>query len=812
MTALLPLIDYPFPIIADTLYCVANVVWLLMKMLFLTALLAMGLVSGTAKATELIPFVIPATPNPASALAFSSLPIPPDGERLVIREGHFSVGTQRVRIWGVNTCFGANFPTHANAERIASRLAAGGVNSVRFHHMDSAAFPRGILDPQDARRLSAEALDRLDYFIAQLARHGIYANINLHVGRAASQFLGLPQPGTHYDKIVGLFTPVLIEAQKQYASDLLGHTNAYRKVRYADDAAVAFVEITNEDSFFMWSGQEDLQSLPEFYAAILRQQYATWLKTRYGSTARLRTAWADGAEPLGRSLLAMDVFPQPGDPGTRGWRLEQHGGSAARIGTNAEQGLRIEIAKVDDTRWHVQVKQAPLSLRSGQYYTLSFRARADRPRTVTYGVAQDHAPWAGLGLSGSARLSTSWQVFRAGFSAAADDEQARLSFGAGGEAPSLDLADVSLAPGGGNGLLPDESLEKTNIALFGTGEVAARALDRQKFLTETEKAYFDGMRTFLKQDLSVKALVTGTIVFGPSGLSAQMGMDYLDTHAYWQHPHFPGKAWDQANWTVEQRAMVDHPTEATLPQLAAERLNGKPFTVSEYNHPAPNDFQAECVTLVASYAAAQDWDGIWLFAYSHRTDDVDREAFQSFFDIDANPSKWGFMLAGASIFRQSGMGSLLSWTTNAPGRGTFSAAGAGARVLVSHAATGSVVSANGLTLKAPAFAALTVTALDGQPFARSRTVLVAACGRCENQGMAFSPDRRTVGRAWGTPPVAIEPVNGEIALPGSWTCHALHPDGTRGEQITLDHDANGIMLTLSPDYRTMWYLLESARP
>ncbi len=46
--------------------------------------------------------------------------------------------------------------------------------------------------------------------------------------------------------------------------------NPYRKVRYADDPAVAFVEITNEDSFFMWDGEETLRTLPPYYAAILR--------------------------------------------------------------------------------------------------------------------------------------------------------------------------------------------------------------------------------------------------------------------------------------------------------------------------------------------------------------------------------------------------------------------------------------------------------------------------------------------------------------------------------------------------------------
>ena len=619
----------------------------------------MALAAG-ALAEEMVPFVIPATPNPKSLIALSSPAIPTDAERLVARDGHFWVGARRVRIWGVNTCFGASFPTHADAERIAARLAAFGVNSVRFHHMDSASYPHGILDPKDPLKLSPEAVERLDYFIDQLARRGIYANVNLHVGRDPSGALGLPDPNSGQGKIVAFFTPALIEAQKQYARDLLGHTNVYRKVRYAADPAVGFVEITNEDSFFMWDGEERLRSLPEFYAKILREKYAAWLKGRYKTTQALRAAWSKGAEPLGENMLADADFrmPEPRDAKSPRWTMEQHEGCAARLVHPADnpKAARLEISKADETNWHLQLKQSPLAVQAGRYYTLAFRARADRPRTISYGVGQDHEPWQGLGLWGEVRLVPEWQAFRVGFVANASDADARLSFSFGGNAAAVELADVALMPGGREGLRKEETIEAATVALFAPSEVEARTLDRLQFLAETEKAYFDGMRSFLKKDLGSKALVTGTIVFGPLGLYAQSDMDYVDGHAYWQHPQFPGRPWDPDNWLVGQRAMVDHPADSTLPGLAAQRLYGKPYTVSEYNHPAPNDYQAECVPMIASFAAAQDWDGVWLFAYSHEiADPAEKGCFTSFFDISANPAKWGFMPAGAAIFREGGI-------------------------------------------------------------------------------------------------------------------------------------------------------------
>ncbi|MEA3367194.1 MAG: carbohydrate binding domain-containing protein, partial [Planctomycetota bacterium] len=806
-------------------------------MRYCPAMLALVALAIPAPAEEMVPFVIPADPNPASAIAVKAAPVPTDAPRLVVRDGHFAVGGERVRVWGVNLCFSACFPKPEDAPRIACRMAAAGVNSVRFHHMDSQPWPRGILDPKDQTKLVPEALERLDVFLDQLARHGIRANLNLHVGRAASRALGMPKANTRYDKIVGIFTPRLVEAQKQYARDLLGRTSSVRKVRYADDPAVAFVEITNEDSLFMWSAKRDLRALPDHYAGVLRGKFNAWLKARYGSTGSLRKAWAEGAQPLGENMLADTDFTmaRPDDESAKRWQLEQHDGCRMKAEPLKDvRGVRLTIAKADGTTWHLQFKQVPLALRGDRYYTLMFRARAEEPRSIGYAVSQDHEPWGNLGLSGQVHLTREWQAVRAGFTATKDDDRARLSFSLGGDASAVELADVAFRPGGREGLRDAESLEKQNVAVFAPGEVEARTRDRWRFLAETEKAYFDEMRRFVKEDVGYKGLVTGTIVYGPCGLYGQSDMDFIDGHAYWQHPRFPGRPWDSGNWLIQQIAMTDHPDGSTLCRLAAQRLAGKPYTVSEYNHPAPNDYQAECVPMLASFAAAQDWDGIWLFTYSH-SEQVDRGALHSYFDIDQNPAKWGFMRAGTAIFRRGtvpplattrrvaladakadALGGLvalhrahdrdlfaavadgtdvscqdllrerlavtlagetktvshrvdhapaLSWQMQ-DGRGTYAVEARGTRVLIGHRGS----RAAGLDLRKPAFAAVTVTSLDGWPLAASRAVLVAACGRAENTGMVFSKDRRTVGRNWGQPPVRIEPVEGAVELPrGKWT-------------------------------------------
>ena len=89
--------------------------------------------------------------NPAAlsgAPDVSALNRPLDAaSRIVVRDGHFyRVGADgqpgtgddaRVRFFGVNLTFGANFPDPVEATVLARQLRKLGFNAVRLHHLDS---------------------------------------------------------------------------------------------------------------------------------------------------------------------------------------------------------------------------------------------------------------------------------------------------------------------------------------------------------------------------------------------------------------------------------------------------------------------------------------------------------------------------------------------------------------------------------------------------------------------------------------------------------------------------------------------------
>jgi hypothetical protein len=595
-----------------------------------------------------------------------------------VKDGHLFAGEKRLRIFGVNTCFAANFPDKSMAPKVAARMAKFGINCVRFHHMDMMSAPGGIF-VKDGRTLDLGQLDKLDFFIAELKKNGIYADLNLHVTRTYPDRPREEKKGNpDFDKGVDNYCAAMIALQKDYARDLLTHVNAYTGKRYADEPAVALVEINNENAlgFQWWAGQMD--DLPKPYREELESLWAAWILKKHGSDEAARKAWSAGAEPLGAELIDSDF-----DKKDTAWTLEKHGDAQAdgRVGIvpddfvqktfgaathngwnkpgNAVSTMTVGVAKTGAEPWHVQFHHAKLNVESGRTYTLSFFAKSDAARKISVNVGQTHEPWKVL-WSTQASLTTEWKHFEFSFRPSEGVKNARLAFSnLAAETGAYSFADVSLRPGGVDGSLVRDTAQR--IPIVHKRDLArttpAKQRDWQEFIWDTETAYWNGMRDFLKKDLGVKAPIVGTQGFWSPG-HVQAGMDVIDSHAYWHHPDFHGRGWNADVWDVKNEPMAGAPDGGTLPGLAAQRVAGKPFICTEYNHAAPNTYSAETFPLLCAFAALQDWDGVFAFSYSHRAGDAwSQEHFNNFFDIDRHPVKMATLPGAVISFRRGDMSS-----------------------------------------------------------------------------------------------------------------------------------------------------------
>ena len=91
--------------------------------------------------------------------------------------------------------------------------------------------------------------------------------------------------------------------------------------------------------------------------------------------------------------------------------------------------------------------------------------------------------------------------------------------------------------------------------------------------------------------------------------------DYVDNHIYWDHPQFLGKAWSLPTQLNNCSVLA---VRMRVPKgIAPTRIFGKPFTVTEFDFCYPNSYRAEGAPIFGAYAAMQDWDAIYRFAYSH---------------------------------------------------------------------------------------------------------------------------------------------------------------------------------------------------
>ncbi len=631
------------------------------------ALLALAAVVADADAGAMFPFVIPWNDASKTITDVSYLNDGPAGSHgfIVVKNGHFveSDSGQRIRFLGVNLVAGSAFPNHADARIVARRLAKYGVNLVRLHHMDNCwNNPKGTiwdLNDPDHRHINPRQLDRLDYLIYELKRHGIYVNINLHVSRQFSPADGFPASVSDipfsFDKRVDYFDPSMIELQKEYARQLLTHVNPYTHTAYTDEPAVLNVELTNEDSLVgdPWSSLgHGLKELPQPFLGELQQLWNRWLAQRYGATTKLKAAWLKNVTPPGPDLLksATDLSS---------WTLEQHRNTKADLSIQGD-ALRADVAQTDGTDWHIQLHQAGLNIQDGDTYTVRFRARANPAREMSVYTSLDESDWHHIGLDVSAHLTPEWKQYTYFFTAHhATPDHSRLVFVLGNQTGEVELAQVKLSAGvEGGGLQPGQTCTNDTIPIP-DGGLPQQWADWIAFLTHTERAYNHEMRDYLKNDLHLHAnIICSQISYGGlSGPYREEASEFADDHAYWEHPRFPRRPWDPVDWLIGNTSMVPAIGQSdTLTAMAEYRIAGKPFTVSEYNHPAPNDYQSECVPLYASFAAFQDWDAIYLFDYGSYGANAANDQIQSYFGVGSNPAKWAFMPAAAMIFRDDEIG------------------------------------------------------------------------------------------------------------------------------------------------------------
>jgi hypothetical protein len=237
------------------------------------------------------------------------------GVRMVKDGFAFEDGTL-VKFWGVNLSYTANAPDKETADFTAARFAKYGINAVRMHKFSYPTGQMGIGDPNDSTRMDPKGLDRLDYFVSKLKERGVYFgwshSYGFHVVPGDSKRL------LAYDEIAKElkgntyafihFAEDVQDLMIEMVVNLLRHKNPYTGHVYAEEPALCFLELQNEDDVFFYTSEKAFNACPTYRKRFLAR-FSAWLTDRYGSQEKLKAAWKEALKP-GETIADANIVPQ----------------------------------------------------------------------------------------------------------------------------------------------------------------------------------------------------------------------------------------------------------------------------------------------------------------------------------------------------------------------------------------------------------------------------------------------------------------------------------------------------------------------
>jgi hypothetical protein len=265
--------------------------------------------------------------NPVSDPAHSIIDISSWLDKPAGKHGFVSVGGKDfvfedgtpVKFWGVNIGSNKAFVDNEEAARWARFMSMYGINAVRFHK-----FTWEATDGIRSTIITADKWDKFDFFCRQLRDRGIYYGWSHIYGHrllpadssrvlAYSEITQTKFPWSHLNgtssSIVN-FAEDLQDLNIELTVNMLNHINPQTGLKYANDPALSFIELQNEDNIF-WSAIEETLKQTPTYRSLLCRKFSVWLHKKYNTQAKLREAWLNKGLSPGETLQKKNIYPHP---------------------------------------------------------------------------------------------------------------------------------------------------------------------------------------------------------------------------------------------------------------------------------------------------------------------------------------------------------------------------------------------------------------------------------------------------------------------------------------------------------------------
>jgi len=670
-----------------------------------------------------------------------------------------------IKLWGVNVCYESCAPEKELARQRAAFYAKYGVNAVRLHKYADGAGWSGIQSEDSFVQFDPAGLDRMDYFIAQLKERGIYVKLSAHFGSQKlgpadkqvvpyleefGQFDGnrarieTPHSAVHY-------SPELQDLQIRQMVNLLQHKNPYTGQTYADEPAVAFLEIINEQSILFYSSLAPLKASPTLRKYVAGR-FCDWLRAKYRNHEQLETSW--GGKP------ALDSFTGEGFPA---------------VGEHLDRNNILPLGNP----WFWDPEQ----LAGSQAFR---RQRLLDTLEFLYGLQNEFyqryvQAMRGAGYQG-AIVASNWQAGRALshcynlHSDALVGTVDRHNYFGGGSGGRIDNATMLSVPGSG-------------ILSSGMQQVADRPFMLSEWIHVTPNEWgVEGPAVIGAYGLGLQGWDVSFLFQNrdTGNFSERIGRDRWDATAPQVMGVFPAVARQVLRGDVLESDTVA-PCYVHVPSLSAGKLGFRDEVQQQYDVKAFGTDKVPAATLAVARCAVDFTDSY-------------RDTPQ--FEVSRYLRDGGYTSSTGQLRWKPGAARL---------DGFFTLDTAGTKGVVGFA-RGQTCDLGEVTIRPQCrYAAIYVTAQEpDRDLGSSRNLIVVALARARNRGMKVFNDDRII--APGTGPVVLEPVQAliRIAKTGNPTVFLLDHNGRKTER-TLEV-RNGEFLIDGARDQTCYYLVSYAQP
>jgi hypothetical protein len=148
--------------------------------------------------------------------------------------------------------------------------------------------------------------------------------------------------------------------------------------------------------------------------------------------------------------------------------------------------------------WHIQLNKYNVKLEAGKKYKISFKAKAEKARSMSAYTGMSVSPWSAYSGYSSINLADTFQVYSIVFDMKTNDNAARMTFDMGKSASDVTITDIKLEtlvfvppllarvqPAGKPEVYPNPFKDKLNVVCEGYSKIQIFNLSGQVVFQKT---------------------------------------------------------------------------------------------------------------------------------------------------------------------------------------------------------------------------------------------------------------------------------------------------------------------------------------